>query len=180
MRARASLTVLALLFGAAACFDSNEGPAPSDMGLDGILFPGSTSSSTGASTSASTSTSSSTSSSSRAGGGGQGGGGAVSLPLCACISDLNANDDCEACKLGVQLAECAFAFNACEEDLDCSVAVSLCLPNCAPFDEDCFQTCLAIPALSRARADTLHGCYCTACSRLCGVSGGQGGASSCN
>lgn len=176
MRARGSLTILALLFGAAACFDSNDGPAPSGMGLDGIVVPGSTSSSTGTSSS----TSASTSSSSGAGGGGQGGGGAVSLPLCACISDLNFDNDCEACKLGVQLAECAFAFNTCEEDLDCSVAVSLCLPNCAPFDEDCFQTCLAIPALSRASADTLHACYCTACSGFCGVSGGQGGASSCN
>jgi hypothetical protein len=177
MRARRSIPVFALLLGAAACFDSSGGPAPSNMGLDTPLRPISTSASS----------SSSTSASSGAGGGGgqgglggQGGGGETSLPLCACISDLNFDDDCEACKLGVQLAECAFAFNACEEDLDCSVAVSLCLPNCQPFDEACFETCLAIPSLSRARADTLHGCYCTACSRFCGVSGGQGGASSCN
>jgi hypothetical protein len=175
MSARRSTLVFALLFGAAACFDSNDGPAPSEMGLDRLILPTSTSSSSSTSTSASTSTSSS-----GAGGGGEGGGGATSLPLCACISDLNFDNDCEACKFGVQLAECAFAFNACEEDLDCSVAVSLCVPNCAPFDEACFQTCLAIPALSRARADTLHSCYCTACSRFCGVSGGQGGASSCN
>jgi hypothetical protein len=177
MRARRSTPVLALLFGAAACFDSTDGPAPSDMGLVGGLAPSSTSASSGASTSASTGSSASTSG---AGGGGGDGGGATSLPLCACISDLNSKDECENCKLGVQLAECAFAFNACEEDLECSLAVSLCLPNCPPFDEACFETCLAIPALSRARADTLHSCYCTACSRLCGVSGGQGGASSCN
>lgn len=180
MRARHSIPVLALLLGAAACFDSSDGPAPSDMGLLGRVVPTSTSVSSGTST---TSTSTSSSGAGGAGGegdGGGGGGGATSLPLCACISDLHSDNDCEACKLGVQLAECAFAFNACEEDLDCSVAVSLCLPNCQPFDEACFQTCLAIPALSRARADTLHGCYCTACSRFCGVSGGQGGASSCN
>jgi hypothetical protein len=177
MRAIALLAACVLL--PVACSSDPDGPAPSEAGIVGGLPPVG---SGGAGPSTSTATSTSSSSSTGVGGaGGEGGGSGGLLPNCACISELTKNDDCQVCSIGVQMSECAFAYNACQEDVECSVAVDLCIPNCPAYDAACIETCLAISPAARSRADTLHACYCTACTGLCGVNGagGAGGGDAC-